>query len=192
MLLLCILHVLMVVRASILHKHALAGERDLEMRLDRWSSTRKKPGESLETDQHYTIGPFPLPQDAIAHKHLRAKVISRKPTDITKSTHIVRVSRRAYFYPLHDSTSHQDNRPLKTSVALLVGKPPTTTHLMHAACCSESKYLHRGSSLSYLTSAKEHGPHSSPIPCKQHSRLFDCTKLLEKRLSWAGEAIRYL
>jgi len=55
---------------------------------------------------------------------------------------------------------------------------------MHAACCSESKYLHRGSSLSYLTSAKEHGPHSSPIPCKQHSTRFDCTKLLETRLSW--------
>jgi hypothetical protein len=71
---------------------------------------------------------FPLPQDATAHKDLLAKVISRKPTDITKSTGIARVSRRAYFYPLHDSTSHKDNRPWKMFVTLLVGKPPTTTH----------------------------------------------------------------
>lgn len=47
----------------------------------------------------------------------------------------------------------------------VVEKPPTT----HPCILERVKAPHRGSSLSYLTSAREHGPQSSPIPCKQHS-----------------------
>ena len=67
----------------------------------------------------------------------------------------------------------------------------TNNKPMHAACCSESKHLHGSSSLSYLTSAKEHGPHSV-THAMQATLLYTqlhCMKLLDEWLSWQSDLI---